>query len=155
MSSSKYHVDVRPSSLGADTPNFWTIAIRLSLMSERERISGIRSGFSVTWLLTAKTAFDLNESAIANFAGIAVKSLRQRSEKTKLLGLPASERFDRLAQVAVLSETVFEARSAARDCMITPNDSLGGEAPFFLCRTELGGRQVSRVLRAIEWGGVV
>ncbi|MEH6671735.1 MAG: hypothetical protein V7712_14785, partial [Halopseudomonas sp.] len=39
--------------------------------------------------------------------------------------------------------------------IVTPNDSLGGEAPFFLCRTELGGRQAYRVLRAIEWGGPV
>lgn len=124
-------------------------------MSEGERISGIRSGFSFTWLLTAKLAFDLSESAIANFAGVAVKSLRQRSPKSTLLGVPASERFDRLAQVAVFSEAVFEARSVARDWMITPNDSLGGEAPFFLCKTELGGRQAYRVLRRIEWGDVV
>lgn len=119
-------------------------------MSESERISGIRSGFSVAWLLAAKRAFDLNESAIANFADIAVTSLRQRSRKATLLGSPASERFDRLAQMAVFSEIVFGARSVAKDWMVTPNDSLGGEAPFFLCRNELGGRQAYRVLRAIE-----
>ncbi len=39
--------------------------------------------------------------------------------------------------------------------MVAPNDSLGGEVPFFLCRTELGGRQAYRVHRAIEWGGPV
>ena len=76
-------------------------------------------------------------------------------KKATLLGSPASERFDRLAQLALLSETVFEARGAAEDWIVTPNDSLGGEAPFFLCRTELGGRQAYRVLRAIEWGGPV
>lgn len=81
-----------------------------------------------------------------------VTSLRQRSRKAALLGSPASERFDRLVQMAVFSEIVFEARSVAKDWMVTPNDSLGGEVPFFLCRNELGGRQAYRVLRAIEWG---
>lgn len=76
-------------------------------------------------------------------------------EKTTPFDSPASERFDRVTQLARLSETVFEARGAAKDWIVTPNDSLGGEAPFFLCRTELGGRQAYRVLRAIEWGGPV
>lgn len=34
---------------------------------------------------------------------------------TTPLGSPASERFDRLAQLALLSKTVFEARGAAED----------------------------------------
>ncbi|WOD10683.1 antitoxin Xre/MbcA/ParS toxin-binding domain-containing protein [Pseudomonas sp. NyZ704] len=112
-------------------------------------------GNLVIWLLAAKTAFDLDESAIASFADISIKTLRQRLKKTTPLSSPASERFDRLAQLALLSETVFEARGAAEGWIVTPTDSLGGEAPFFLCRTELGGRQAYRVLRAIEWGGPV
>ena len=151
----KHHLDDHPERTGADAQSFWIIAKKLSLMTERERISRIRSGFEVTWLLAAKTAFDLDESAIASFADISVKTLRQRLKKTTLLGSPASERFDRRAQPALLSKTVFEARGAAGDWVGTPNDSLGGEAPFFLCRTELGGRQAYRVLRAIEWGGPV
>ncbi|WP_373186956.1 antitoxin Xre/MbcA/ParS toxin-binding domain-containing protein [Halopseudomonas sp.] len=155
MPGSKDHLGDHPVSLGADAHGFWIIAKKLFLMTERERIRGIRSGFDVTWLFAAKTAFNLDDSAISSFAGMSVKTLRRRLKKAILLGSPASERFDRLAQLAVLSEIVFEARSAARGWMITPNDSLGGEAPLFLCRTELGGRQASRVLRAIEWGGVV
>jgi putative toxin-antitoxin system antitoxin component (TIGR02293 family) len=121
-------------------------------MSERERISSIRSGFAMTWILATKTAFDLDESAIAGFADMSVRTLRQRLKKATLLAPSASERFDRLAQLALLAENVFEAHSAAEDWIATPNDSLGGESPFFLCRTELGGRQAYRVLRAIEWG---
>ena len=155
MPALKHNMDDNPISPGADAQSFWILAKKLSLMTERERISSIRSGFAVTWLSGAKTAFDLDESAIASFADISVKTLRQRLKKATLLDSPVSERFDRLAQLALLSENVFEARGAAENWMVNANDSLGGEAPFFLCRTELGGRQAYRVLHAIEWGGPV
>mgnify|MGYP003644333275 CR=1 FL=1 len=152
MPTLKHHLDDHPARTRADAQSFWTLAKKLSLMTERERINSIRSGFPVTWLLTAKTAFDLDNSALASFTDISLKTLRKRLKETTLLDPPTSGRFDRLAQLALLSETVFEARGAAEDWIATPNDSLGGEAPFFLCRTELGGRQACRVLRGIEWG---
>ena len=155
MPALKHNIDNYPISPGADAQSFWILAKKLSLMTERERISSIRSGFAVTWILATKTAFDVDESAIAGFADISVRTLRQRLKKATLLDSQASERLDRLAQLALLSENVFEAHGAAEDWMVTPNDSLGGEAPFILCRTELGGRQAYRVLRAIEWGGPV
>lgn len=66
-----------------------------------------------------------------------------------------SERLDRLAQVAVLAEDVFEDKEAAIVWMSTPNDALGGVTPLSLCGTELGARQLRRVLHAIEWGSAV
>jgi uncharacterized protein (DUF2384 family) len=38
--------------------------------------------------------------------------------------------------------------------MATPNDALGGNTPVLQCETEIGARQVRRILHAIEWGGV-
>jgi uncharacterized protein (DUF2384 family) len=61
---------------------------------------------------------------------------------------------DCLAQVVVLAEVVFEAKSVAASWMTTANDALGGKTPISLCETEIGAHQVLRVLRAIEWGGV-
>ena len=55
----------------------------------------------------------------------------------------------------MLAEDVFEDKEAASTWMSTPNDSLGGVTPLSLCETELGARQVRRVLNAIEWGGAV
>ena len=76
MPALKHNMDDNPISPGADAQSFWILAKKLSLVTERERISSIRSGFAVTWLLAAKTAFDLDESAIASFADISVKTLR-------------------------------------------------------------------------------
>ena len=68
-------------------------------------------------------------------------------------GVP-TERLDRLAAVAILAEDVFEDENAAARWMATPNDALGGNTPVLQCETEIGARQVRRILHAIEWGGV-
>ncbi|MEH6672734.1 hypothetical protein [Halopseudomonas sp.] len=70
MPSLKRNMDDNPISPGADAQSFWILAKKLSLMTERERISSIQSGFAVTWILATKTAFDLDESAIAGFVHI-------------------------------------------------------------------------------------
>ncbi|MFU1518263.1 antitoxin Xre/MbcA/ParS toxin-binding domain-containing protein [Vreelandella alkaliphila] len=50
---------------------------------------------------------------------------------------------------------VFENNQLAYDWLSRPNDALGGQAPIKACKTETGKRQVSRLLHAMEWGGVV
>ncbi|WP_338010181.1 MbcA/ParS/Xre antitoxin family protein [Pseudomonas sp. GM21] len=37
--------------------------------------------------------------------------------------------------------------------MSTPNKAFGGTAPIMLCETEIGAKQVRRVLQSLEWGG--
>ena len=76
MPTFKHHMDDQPISARADVQSFWTLAKKLSLMTERERISSIRSGFAMIWMPATKTAFDLNESAIAGFADMSVRSKR-------------------------------------------------------------------------------
>lgn len=61
---------------------------------------------------------------------------------------------DRLSRVAVLAEEIFEEKAVAISWMATVNDALGGRTPIFLCDTEIGARQVLRLLHAIEWGGL-
>ena len=55
--------------------------------------------------------------------------------------------------VCQLAEEVFESRLAAADWMSRANRSLGGQAPIMLCETEIGAKQVRRVLNALDWGG--
>lgn len=56
--------------------------------------------------------------------------------------------------VARQAQKVFEDRDAAAQRMIRPNRSLDGKAPILLCETEMGAKQVRRVLYALEAGGV-
>lgn len=52
-----------------------------------------------------------------------------------------------------LAQEVFESRDAAAKWMSKSNKSLGISAPIILCETEIGAKQVCRVLQALEWGG--
>ncbi|ROZ79286.1 DUF2384 domain-containing protein [Pseudomonas neustonica] len=124
-------------------------------MSEQERLKRINSGFEVVWLSSTKSAFEVDASVIGDLANLSVRTISTREKDNSPLDLTTSERLDRLAYLAVLARSVFECSSAAKEWMVAPNESLGGAAPFHLCKTELGGRQARRALLAIEWGGVV
>lgn len=146
---------LKRSSSAPEKPSFWSMAHELSKYTEYERLERIRAGFEPYWLLATKAAFGLTIPMIAGIANVSVSTVERRLRSTDALDAVASERIDRLAQVAVLAEDVFEKSDAASKWMATPNDSLGGRTPLSLCETELGARQVRRVLYAIEWGGVV
>lgn len=114
----------------------------------------IQTGFDAVWLHAAKSAFRLTIPSLASIANVSASTIERRLRSKVPLDAIVSERFDRLAQVAVLAEEVFEDRTVAGDWLSEPNDALGGKTPLSLCETELGARQVRRVLHAIEWGGV-
>ncbi|MEH6499230.1 MAG: antitoxin Xre/MbcA/ParS toxin-binding domain-containing protein [Pseudoalteromonas distincta] len=55
-------------------------------------------------------------------------------------------------QVALLARDLFESDERAARWLTTPSDALGDVNPLTLCDSEVGARQVRRILRAIEWG---
>ena len=62
---------------------------------------------------------------------------------------------ERLEQVETLAIQVFGSRAAAISWLASPNFALDGRAPHSLCATILGALQVRRLLRCIEYGGVL
>jgi putative toxin-antitoxin system antitoxin component (TIGR02293 family) len=151
MSAIEKAVDT-DSKKTARKPDFWYMARDLATLSERERIIKILSGFESAWLGAVKSAFQLNAEKLALLANISTATLDRRLKSKSVLDKMVSERLDRLAQVAVMAEDVFEDESIAAQWMSSPNSALGGDTPLLLCDTEIGARQVRRVLHAIEWG---
>lgn len=133
---------------------FWTIVHHHATLTEHERLARIQSGLEHHWLPAVKAEFHMTYQVLAGLANVSSSTLERRLKSKSPLDSVASERFDRLAQVAVLAEDVFEGKDIASKWIATANDALGGETPLALCSTELGARQVRRVLHAIEWGGV-
>jgi putative toxin-antitoxin system antitoxin component (TIGR02293 family) len=117
-------------------------------------MDSIKQGFSASWAEAAKSAFGLSPSDFGLLLNLSASTFERRRKGDKPLDPVASERLDRLAVVAVLAEDVFEDKDAAARWLSTPNHALGGQAPVLHCDTEIGARQVRRILRAIEWGGV-
>lgn len=133
---------------------FWRLALKNSRLSEVERISLIKRGFDSTWLLATKEAFDINKIDLASLINSSPATLDRKLKAKQPLDSVASERLDRLSQIALLAEQVFEDKEVASTWLTTANAALGGLAPLSLCETELAARQVRRVLHSIEWGGV-
>lgn len=134
--------------------SFWHLAHDLSQKTEGQRIEVIREGLDSAWLVAISKTFRLTRPALSSIVHLSASTLDRRLKDRSQLDSIASERLDRIAQVAVLAESVFEDEQVAADWMAANNDALGGKTPLSLCDTELGARQVRRVLHAIEWGGV-
>lgn len=64
----------------------------------------------------------------------------------------ASERAERLARVAALAQQAFDDAAEAKDWLTTPHPLFSQRAPIELAATDLGARQVERILHNIEFG---
>lgn len=135
--------------------SFWSLVEKRSTMSELERVKTIRSGLPLDWASATKDAFRISSGAMSKMLGLSLATYERRRKDAKPLDASASERLDRIADVAKLAEDVFEDREEATRWLSTPNEALGGAIPLLHCDTEIGARQVRRILHALEWGGVV
>lgn len=132
--------------------SFWRIAEEISALKDAERIQAIRSGLPSEMITWVGIALSVNRRSVSSLLNMSFSTLERRTKDRKPLDPVASERIDRLLQVALLARDVFEEDKVAARWLSTPNDALGGEPPYALCDTELGAKQVRRVLHAIEWG---
>jgi len=143
------------SPRGGQTPHtFWRMAHRLETMSESERIQSIKRGFAVDWADAAKQAFGLPVQNMIALLNLSSATYERRRKDEKPLNATASERLERIASVALLAARVFEDEVTASEWMSRPNPMLNGATPVMHCETDIGARQVRRILHALEWGGV-
>lgn len=133
--------------------SFWRFTSNRDSLKDSERLHQIRTGFPSLLVQAVRATFDLNESNLARLLNSSISTLERRVREQKTLDPVASERLDRIAAVSHLAEEVFESRVEAAHWMSKPNKALGGDTPILLCETEIGAKQVRRVLHALEWGG--
>lgn len=133
---------------------FWAFSDDRSSLLDAQRLIQINEGFTADLSLSVRATFDLEEQQLESLMNASISTLERRRREHKPLDPVASERLDRIAAVSRLARDLFETRVAAAEWMASPNKALGGTAPIMLCGTEIGTRQVLRVLHALEWGGV-
>ena len=63
-----------------------------------------------------------------------------------------SEVVERLGRLWVQAHRVWEDETRAREFLHTPHAMLAGRTPLDTAHTELGGRQVERILNGLEYG---
>lgn len=134
---------------------FWDFSTNRVSLEDSKRLLQIKAGFSAQLFQVVRIAFDLQEHSLEQLLDSSISTLKRHSREQKPLNAIASERLDRVAFVCLLAEKVFQNRNTAACWMSKPNNALGGDTPVMLCGTEIGGKQVRRVLQALEWGGTV
>lgn len=132
---------------------FWRFSFNRDLLKDSERLQQIKVGFPAHLVQAIRLTFDLQERSVETLLNASISTLERRRREQKNLDPVASERLDRIATVCHLAEEVFESKEDATHWMSKPNKALGGSAPIMLCETEIGAKQVRRVLQALEWGG--
>ncbi|MDR6609053.1 antitoxin Xre/MbcA/ParS toxin-binding domain-containing protein [Pseudomonas synxantha] len=132
---------------------FWRFSSNRELLKDSERLHQIKVGFPAHLIHAFRMTFDLQDRNLETLLNASISTLERRRREQKNLDPVASERLDRIATVSHLAEEVFESQESAADWMSKPNKALGGVAPIMLCETEIGAKQVRRVLQALEWGG--
>ena len=132
---------------------FWCFSERTYAQKESERLQQIKVGASVDLVDAIRVTFNLSASHLAMLFNASLSTLRRLKQQQKGLSSIASERLDRIAIVSQQIQEVFEDQVATTHWMSVPNQSLGNAIPLMLCSTELGAKQIRRVLHALEWGG--
>ncbi|BFO04738.1 antitoxin Xre/MbcA/ParS toxin-binding domain-containing protein [Pseudomonas guariconensis] len=146
----------RKATPGSETAGvFWGYTQTHDQRTEAQRLAQIRDGLSAKFYLEVKRLFGLPEKQVAELFNASISTLERRVRDNQPLDAVASERLDRIAEITHQAVAVFESEEQAVAWMSRPNDALGVMTPVMLCQTEIGARQVRRVLAALEWGGVV
>jgi putative toxin-antitoxin system antitoxin component (TIGR02293 family) len=132
---------------------FWRFSANRVDLNDSERLLQIKMGFSAHLFQAVRMTFNLHERSVETLLNASISTLERRMREQKNLDPVASERLDRIAAVSHLAEEVFESQELASQWMSKANKALGGGEPILLCETEIGAKQVRRVLHALEWGG--
>lgn len=134
---------------------FWDFSCNRALLKESERLLQIKEGISADLYHAIRVAFDLHQHSLAAILNSSVSTLERRRRERKALDSVASERVDRIAAVCHVAQDVLEGREAATKWLSMPNKALGGVMPILHCETEIGAKQVRRILQTLEFGGPI
>jgi putative toxin-antitoxin system antitoxin component (TIGR02293 family) len=119
------------------------------------RIGQIRAGTRANSMIGAAAAIGVSRETIFHLVGLPVSTATRKIAQQAILDTPATERLARLALVEQQAEDTFGDSEAAMRWLRSINVALGGCTPVSMLDTDVGAREVAKVLVAIAHGGVV
>ena len=117
------------------------------------QIEAIRRGAPAGNLLGAAEALHLPRERVYELVGLSVSTAKRKVAANEVLDPLVTERLVRLGGIEKLAEETFGDPALAAEWLQAVNVGLGGVAPLALLDTEIGCREVSRVLNVIAYGG--
>jgi putative toxin-antitoxin system antitoxin component (TIGR02293 family) len=115
-------------------------------------IDAVRRGLPVAELTGFLRETHLPSERVHNLLRLSTRTLARRKQAGRL-SEPESERLVRLRRVHELALRLCEGSAArAAQWLETPNWGLGGRSPLETAETEVGAREVERLIGRIEHG---
>lgn len=122
-----------------------------SLRNEQDLIEIVRSGLPHAALESVQDLLGLSAGAVSASLSLPMRTLARRKKQQRLTA-EESDRLLRLVRVAAAAVGVFGDPPKASAWLRKPNRALGGATPLSRMDTDVGVRQVERVLGRIEHG---
>lgn len=130
----------------------WTPLLGLALGGPVELHARLEQGLPYDALERLRALLDLPLARIAELVRVPLRTLARRKEAGRLQP-EESDRLVRVARVVGLALGLFEGDvSAVRAWLAQPQMALGRRAPLDLATTDVGAREVERVIGRLEHG---
>ena len=115
-------------------------------------VSSVQAGFKFERLLAFHEASGLPLERIAQVAGISRRTLTRRRAEGRLRS-DESDRLYRLSRIFDLAVDLFEGDSTAgRQWLERPQSGLSGAVPLDFASTDVGAREVEKLITRLEHG---
>jgi putative toxin-antitoxin system antitoxin component (TIGR02293 family) len=117
------------------------------------QIELIRAGVLPSFLVGAAEALGVSRETIFRVVGLSVSTANRKIAKQETLDPLVTERLARLALIEKQADDAFGDPEAARAWLRAENIGLGGCTPLSMLDTDIGSREVAKILVAIAHGG--
>ncbi len=119
--------------------------------SPQQLIKRVEAGVPFTDLETLGKSLDLSLERLSSLIGIARATLHRRKQEGHLQ-VQESDRVIRYERLFSQAANVFGSKEQALGWLRSPQRGLGGAIPLEYARTEVGAREVEKLLGRIDYG---
>jgi len=132
----------------------WVVYRNAFLTSPAQaQIAAIRQGARASNLIGVAEAMRVPREQVYGLVGLSTSTAKRKLARDETLDPLVTERLTRLGAIEKLAEDTFDDPELASAWLQTANLALGNLTPLSMLDTEIGCREISRVLNAIAYGG--
>jgi len=117
-------------------------------LTEMQVLSRIRKGIPKKALANLSKTLSLSKDAMCSIIGLSSRTINRRQN----LNPQEADKLYRVARVTALAINVLEDQQQAVEWLNSPKLALENQTPLSLLDTEIGAREVEKLLKRIEYG---
>lgn len=137
---------------GAPGPHAYVLLLGLETFDPLDLLRAVKKGLSYRTFERFRRNTSLSFERVADLIDIPRRTMTRRKRDGRFLA-DESDRLLRASRLFGMTLELFEGdRDAATEWLTTAQPALGGAIPLDLARTEVGGREVERLVGRLEHG---